>query len=89
MGNSVTVGTGLDGAVVLGNASTVSKAVDTASSTIAGTTFTYATAGAAPADGEVVSVGTATAPRQIQNVANGQVTSTSLDAINGSQLYDS
>ena len=87
MGNSVTVGTGLDGAVVLGNASTVSKAVDTASSTIAGTTFTYATAGAAPADGEVVSVGTATAPRQIQNVANGQVTSTSLDAINGSQLY--
>ena len=87
MGNSVTVGTGLDGAVVLGNASTVSKAVDTASSTIAGTTFTYATAGAAPADGDVVSVGTATAPRQIQNVANGQVTATSLDAINGSQLY--
>ena len=87
MGNSVTVGTGLDGAVVLGNASTVSKAVDTASSTIGGITFTYATDGAAPADGDVVSVGTATAPRQIQNVANGQVTATSLDAINGSQLY--
>ncbi len=87
MGNSVTVGTGLDGAVVLGNASTVSAAVDTASSAIVGITYTYATAGAAPADGDVVSVGTATKPRQIQNVANGQVSATSLDAINGSRLY--
>ena len=85
MGNWVTVAAGLNGAVVLGNKSTVSKAVDTASSTIGGTTFTYATAGAAPADGDVVSVGSATAPRQIQNVANGQVSGTSLDAVNGSQ----
>ena len=87
VGNNVKVASGLDGAVVLGNASTVSKAVDTASSTIGGVTYTYATAGAAPADGDIVSVGSTTAPRQIQNVANGQVSLTSLDAINGSQLY--
>ncbi|KAE9526418.1 ESPR-type extended signal peptide-containing protein, partial [Testudinibacter aquarius] len=87
LGNNVIVGTGLDGAVVLGNDSTVSKAVDTAKTDLNGLTYTYATAGAAPADGDVVSVGTAAKPRQIQNVANGQVSATSLDAINGSQLY--
>src|SRR5699024_8433887 len=35
----------------------------------------------------MVSVGTAGAERQIQNVAAGDVTATSTDAINGSQLY--
>jgi autotransporter adhesin len=35
----------------------------------------------------VVSVGTAGAPRQIQNVAAGVISGTSTDAINGSQLY--
>ncbi|TNG94228.1 hypothetical protein FHQ28_05010 [Pasteurellaceae bacterium USgator11] len=87
LGNNVIVGTGLDGAVVLGNDSTVSKAVDTAKTDLNGLTYTYATAGAAPADGDVVSVGKTDKPRQIQNVANGQVSATSLDAINGSQLY--
>ena len=37
--------------------------------------------------GAVVSVGTAGSERQIKNVAAGQVTRTSKDAINGSQLY--
>ncbi|HWT21840.1 MAG TPA: hypothetical protein VN280_23295, partial [Variovorax sp.] len=84
MGNGVTVGTGLSGAVVLGNASTVSAAADTPSTAINGTTYTFA--GGAPADGDVVSVGSATAPRQIQNVAAGRISGTSTDAINGSQL---
>ncbi|MDO5680684.1 MAG: ESPR-type extended signal peptide-containing protein [Pelistega sp.] len=90
MGNNVTVGTGLDGAVVLGNNSTVTKATPTASATI-GTGATAVTfggfAGVNPADGDVVSVGSADAPRQIQNVAAGQISATSTDAINGSQLF--
>jgi trimeric autotransporter adhesin len=45
----------------------------------------YTFAGANPAG--VVSVGSAGNERQIQNVAAGQVTATSTDAINGSQLY--
>ena len=85
VGNNVTIGTGLDGAVVLGNNSTVSAAVDTPSTAINGTTYNFV--GGAPADGDVVSVGSATAPRQIQNVAAGRISSTSTDAINGSQLY--
>ena len=38
-------------------------------------------------NGAVVSVGTAGSERQIQNVAAGQITKTSTDAVNGSQLY--
>ncbi len=49
-----------------------------------GTTFS-GFAGAAP--GGVVSVGSAGHERQIQNVAAGQITATSTDAVNGSQLY--
>ncbi|MFZ1418593.1 MAG: ESPR-type extended signal peptide-containing protein, partial [Burkholderiaceae bacterium] len=86
MGNSVTVGAGLDGAVVLGNASTVSAAVDTASATVNGLTYS-GFAGSAPADGDVMSVGSVSAPRQIQNVAAGRIAADSLDAINGSELY--
>lgn len=87
LGNNVTVAAGLNGAVVLGNGSTVRAATATPSNVINSRTFTYAAAGAKPATGDVMSVGSATAPRQIQNVANGQVTATSLDAINGSQLW--
>ena len=36
----------------------------------------------------VVSVGSSGATRQIQNVAAGQVSATSTDAVNGSQLYE-
>ncbi|NLK66533.1 MAG: hypothetical protein GX282_03560 [Campylobacteraceae bacterium] len=90
MGSNVNVGTGFDGAVVLGNASGVSVAVDTPSATIGGITYGNF-AGSNPEDGHVVSVGvksaTSTINRQIQNVAAGQISSTSTDAINGSQLY--
>ncbi|ACL62633.1 YadA domain protein (plasmid) [Methylobacterium nodulans ORS 2060] len=85
MGNGVTVGTGLSGAVVLGNSSTVSAAVGTPNTTIKGTTYPFA--GGAPAAGDVVSVGSGTAPRQIQNVAAGRISGNSTDAINGSQLF--
>ncbi|MFC7399956.1 YadA-like family protein [Chelatococcus sp. GCM10030263] len=85
VGGGVTIPTGLDGAVVLGNASTVSAAVPTPNAVIGGTTYTFA--GGAPTAGDVVSVGSATAPRQIQNVAAGQLSATSTDAVNGSQLF--
>ncbi|MDW6025961.1 YadA-like family protein [Mesorhizobium sp. BAC0120] len=85
VGSGVTVATGLDGAVVLGNGSSVSAAVPAPNVVIGGATYTFA--GGAPAAGDVVSVGSAAAPRQIQNVAAGRISGTSTDAINGSQLF--
>jgi|GEM_PF-677181 len=85
MGNTVNVGTGLNGAVVLGNNSTVAAATATPGATIGGNAFTFA--GGAPAAGDVVSIGSSTAPRQLQNVAAGQLSATSTDAVNGSELF--
>ena len=89
IGNGVTVGTGLDGAVVLGNASSADQYAAATDSTINGVTF--AAAGYAGNTGlnkgSIVSVGATGAERQIKNVAAGAVTATSTDAINGSQLY--
>ena len=42
---------------------------------------------AADKQGRFVSVGNATSPRQVKFVAAGEISSTSTDAINGSQLY--
>jgi autotransporter adhesin len=72
-----------DGAVALGAGSSTSAAVAVAGGTINGTTYAYA--GTAPAS--VVSMGSAGHERQVANVAAGQVTATSTDAVNGSQLY--
>ncbi|WP_445936117.1 YadA-like family protein, partial [Pigmentiphaga sp. YJ18] len=86
LGNNVSLtNTNLNGAVVLGNGSTASAAAPSSTVTINGVTYVYA--GGAPAAGDVVSVGSGEAPRQIQNVAAGRVTADSLDAINGSQLF--
>jgi len=75
-----------------GSVTTAASTTNTQSATIGGRTYTF---GGAAATG-VVSVGgvgsdelgnTVTNYRQIQNVANGSVTETSTDAVNGSQLY--
>ncbi|MBF1740029.1 MAG: YadA-like family protein [Veillonella sp.] len=89
MGNGVTVGTGLDGAVVLGNASSADQYAAATDSTINGVTFeAVGYAGNTGLNkGSIVSVGANSAERQIKNVAAGAVTATSTDAINGSQLY--
>ena len=71
------------GAVALGANSTTAAAVGTSGATIGGVTYTFA--GATP--GSVVSVGSVGAERQITNVAAGQISGTSTDAINGSQLF--
>ena len=89
MGNGVTVGTGLDGAVVLGNASSADQYAAATDSTINGVTFEAAgyAGNTGLNNGSIVSVGATGAERQIKNVAAGAVTATSTDAINGSQLY--
>ena len=89
MGNNVTVGTGLDGAVVLGNASSANQYAAATDSTINGVTFEAAgyAGNTGLNNGSIVSVGATGAERQIKNVAAGAVTATSTDAINGSQLY--
>ena len=89
MGNNVTVGTGLDGAVVLGHASSANQYAAATDSTINGVTFEAADyAGNTGLNkGSIVSVGATGAERQIKNVAAGAVTATSTDAVNGSQLY--
>jgi autotransporter adhesin len=83
LGNGITIGTGLDGAVALGNSTTVAAPVPTSSVTIGAATYTLA--GGSPTS--VVSVGSPGAERQITNVAAGQITATSTDAVNGSELY--
>ncbi|WP_239501054.1 YadA-like family protein [Achromobacter insolitus] len=85
IGSGVTVGAGLDGAVILGRGSMAVAATPTQRGIINGVEYLYA--GGNPAAGDVVSVGSADAPRQIQHVAAGRVAADSLDAINGSQLY--
>ncbi|UJF25084.1 YadA-like family protein [Suttonella sp. R2A3] len=87
LGNNVNIDKGKDSAVVLGDASATSDYVQTQSTTINGTTYgTFAGSDALSA-GSIVSVGKAGAERQIKNVAAGQISATSTDAINGSQLY--
>ena len=78
--------------VALGTYAKTTNAVDTAEATVTanGTSlkFTgFAGDGKANGEGFVVSIGTAGKEKQIQNVAAGQITATSTDAVNGSQLY--
>ena len=89
MGNGVNVGTGLDGAVVLGNASSADQYAAATDSTINGVTFEAAgyAGNTGLSNGSIVSVGATGTERQIKNVAAGAVTATSTDAVNGSQLY--
>lgn len=86
-GNAFVIGSNvtnnITGSVVLGNDSAVAAATPTASAIIAGKIYSFA--GATP--GSVVSVGATGKERQIQNVAAGRISTTSTDAINGSQLY--
>ncbi|WEX75349.1 YadA-like family protein [Sinorhizobium numidicum] len=71
------------GSVALGSGSVTAVAVPTPNTIINGTTYNFA--GAAPTS--TVSVGAVGAERTITNVAAGRISSTSTDAINGSQLF--
>ena len=73
-------------AVALGSDSTTdTNATRQANTTINGITYNFA--GATSDTGMQVSVGAAGKERQIKNVAAGEVSTTSTDAINGSQLF--
>jgi len=69
--------------VALGSNSVTAAAVGTASTTLQGTTYNFA--GAAPVG--TVSIGAAGSERTLTNVAAGQLSATSTDAVNGSQLF--
>ena len=85
--DSVAIGMGAvannAGDIALGAGSLSEAAVGTAGVSINGTD--YAFAGAAPTS--TLSVGSEGAERTITNVAAGRLSSTSTDAVNGSQLY--
>ncbi|WP_415774574.1 beta strand repeat-containing protein, partial [Paraburkholderia sp. J11-2] len=86
--NSVAIGllstATLANSVALGNgAKATVAATPIPGGMIGGTSYSYA--GTAPIG--VVSVGAAGAERQIQNVAAGNLTASSTDAVNGSELY--
>jgi autotransporter adhesin len=72
------------GDVAIGYNSVSGTTTAVAGTTIGGTAYSFA--GANPAGG-AFSVGSVGAERQIQNVAAGQLTSASTDAVNGSQLF--
>ena len=72
--------------IALGTGSTTSEATAQSSATIARHTF-GGFAGVGSASNGSVSVGKAGAERQIKNVAAGEISATSTDAVNGSQLY--
>lgn len=87
LNNIVSIGTNAkvtaDNSVALGSNSVANSAVATASETINGRTYNFA--GTTPVG--TVSVGNSDKERTITNVAAGRISSTSTDAINGSQLH--
>ena len=95
LGNNVIVDMGKDGAVVIGSDSNgnltykkvTSSSVTDANGKVLMTFEGYAGANSQIGDGAYVSVGAKNKERQIKHVAAGEVTKTSTDAINGSQLY--
>ncbi|WP_134078670.1 ESPR-type extended signal peptide-containing protein [Haemophilus haemolyticus] len=89
--NSVALGSGalatLDNAIALGAGSKTDKqGTKQTQTTVQGITYKWA-GGDKTSIGDVVSVGSAGFERQIKNVAAGEVSNVSTDAINGSQLY--
>jgi autotransporter adhesin len=80
-GNAATANNAND--VALGSGSTTAAAVQTANTTINGTTYNFA--GTTPTS--TVSVGALNTERTITNVAAGRISGSSTDAINGSQLF--
>lgn len=87
LNNIVSIGTNAkvtaDNSIALGSDSVANSAVATASASLNGRTYNFA--GANPVG--TVSVGDSDKERTITNVAAGRISSTSTDAINGSQLH--
>ena len=89
--NALALGTGatatFDNSVALGGGSTTDKeGTKQTSVTVNGHTYNWS-GGSTTGKGDVVSIGKAGYERQLKNVAAGEVSETSTDGINGSQLY--
>nr|WP_246089011.1 YadA-like family protein [Paraburkholderia guartelaensis] len=86
-GGSVAIGTSAVATnandVALGTDTTTAVAVNTPGATIGGNSYTFAGTNAK----STVSVGSARNERTITNVAAGQLTASSTDAVNGSELF--
>ncbi|AMN49996.1 YadA-like family protein [Psychrobacter sp. P2G3] len=77
-----------DGSVAIGtNSNTLVDAIIVTSATVGDVTFGNFAGATNIAAGDQVSVGAAGQERQVKNVAAGNVTAASTDAINGSQLF--
>ena len=96
IGNNNTISSGAENSAALGNNISISlkdsvalgnNSTATAINSVTGNSSYTKWAGVSDVVG-VVSVGSSGATRQIQNVAAGQVSATSTDAVNGSQLHD-
>ena len=87
LNNIVSIGTNAkvtaDNSIALGSDSVANSAVATASASLNGRTYNFA--GTGPVG--TVSVGDSDKERTITNVAAGRISSTSTDAINGSQIH--
>ena len=89
--NATALGSGatatFDNSVALGGGSTTDKeGTKQTSVTVNGHTYNWS-GGSTTGKGDVVSIGKAGYERQLKNVAAGEVSETSTDGINGSQLY--
>ncbi|AHG76429.1 autotransporter/adhesin [Mannheimia varigena USDA-ARS-USMARC-1296] len=85
LGSNVTVDT--VGSVILGSDSTKATATKEDTATVGSLTYSGFAGDENVVAGDYVSVGNATNARQIKFVAPGNISATSTDAINGSQLY--
>lgn len=89
--NATALGSGatatFDNSVALGGGSVTDKeGTKQTSVTVNGHTYNWS-GGSTTGKGDVVSIGKAGYERQLKNVAAGEVSETSTDGINGSQLY--
>ena len=91
--NTIAIGTGaeatLDNSVAIGGGALVddkSQGTKQTSTTINGITYKWA-GGGATNPGDVVSFGKPGYERQLKNIAAGEISNTSTDAINGSQIH--
>ncbi|MDG2944695.1 YadA-like family protein [Exercitatus varius] len=85
LGNNINVST--EGSVVLGNNSAAATATTETAATVNNLTYSGFAGAGNVTTGDYVSVGSAGQERQIKYVAPGNISATSTDAINGSQLY--
>ncbi|AHG74266.1 autotransporter/adhesin [Mannheimia sp. USDA-ARS-USMARC-1261] len=85
LGSNVSVGT--TGSVVLGANSTAATAKAIDSATVGKLSYSGFAGDENIISGDYVSIGNSTNARQIKFVAPGEISKTSTDAINGSQLY--